>query len=122
MCKKRVFKQVIKPFTADNRYENLAIRCGMFFELFDFCGENRHGRDVRRNTSVFDIARYAFARMVADVAPPADVDMDYDFSQSSILTCMCCGEYFIRNSICQRYCDNPNCKVRAYYKRKKADI
>lgn len=79
--------------------------------------------------SVFDIAWYAFARMVADVAPPADVDMDYEFSQGSILTCMCCGEYFVRHSSRQRYCDNPNCKAernnrkaRAYYKRKKAEI
>ena len=78
--------------------------------------------------SVFDIAWYAFARMVADVAPPADVDMDYMFSQGSILTCMCCGEYFVRHSSRQRYCDNPNCKeernnrkARAYYKRKKAE-
>ncbi len=78
--------------------------------------------------SVFDIAWYAFARMVADVAPPADIDMNYDFSQGSILTCMCCGEYFVRHSSRQRYCDNPNCKAernnrkaRAYYKRKKAE-
>ena len=35
--------------------------------------------------SVFDIAWYAFARMVADVAPPADIDMDYDFSQGESL-------------------------------------
>ena len=77
--------------------------------------------------SVFDIARYFFARMVSDVASPVDVDMDYEFSQGSILTCMCCGEYFIRHSSRQRYCDNPNCKAeqnnrkaRAYYKRKKS--
>ncbi len=62
--------------------------------------------------------------MVADVAPPADVDMDYEFSQGSILTCMCCGEYFVRHSSHQQYCDNPNCKAkrnnhkaRAYYKK-----
>lgn len=78
--------------------------------------------------SVFDIAWYAFARIVADVAPPADVDMDYMFSQGSILTCMCCGGYFVRHSSRQRYCDNPDCKAernnrkaRAYYKRKKAE-
>ena len=77
--------------------------------------------------SVFDIAWYAFARMVADVAPPADVNMNYMFSQGSILTCMCCGEYFVRHSSRQRYCDNPDCKAernnrkaRAYYKRKKS--
>ena len=78
--------------------------------------------------SVFDIAWYSFARMVADVAPPADDDLNYMFSQGSILTCMCCGEYFVRHSSRQRYCDNPDCKAdrnnrksRAYYKRKKAE-
>lgn len=78
--------------------------------------------------TVFDIAWYAFARMVADVAPPADVDPDYEFSQGSILTCMACGNYFVRHSSRQRYCNNPDCqaarnnrKARAYYKRKKAD-
>lgn len=78
--------------------------------------------------SVFDIAWYAFARMVSDVAPPPDSEMDYEFSQASILTCMCCGEYFVRHSSRQRYCDNPNCqaernkrKARAYYERKKAE-
>ena len=78
--------------------------------------------------SVFDIAWYSFARMVATVAPPADADPDYVFSQGSVLTCMGCGEYFVRHSSRQRYCDNPNCqaernnrKARAYYMRKKAD-
>ena len=78
--------------------------------------------------SVFDIAWYAFARMVANVAPPADPDPDYMFSQGSILTCMACGEYFVRHSSRQRYCSNPNCqaernnrKARAYYQRKKSD-
>jgi hypothetical protein len=77
--------------------------------------------------SVFDIAWYAFARMVAYVAPPADADLNYMYSQGSILTCMACGEYFVRHSSNQRYCDNPNCqaerknrKARAYYLRKKA--
>lgn len=78
--------------------------------------------------SVFDIAWYAFARMVATVAPPADHDPDYMYPQGSVLTCMSCGEYFVRHSSRQRYCDNPNCqaernnrKARAYYQRKKAD-
>ena len=76
--------------------------------------------------SVFDIAWYAFARLAANVAPPADQDPDYMFSRGSILTCMACGEYFVRHSSRQRYCDNPNCqaernnrKARAYYERKK---
>ncbi|MBQ7444322.1 MAG: CGNR zinc finger domain-containing protein [Clostridia bacterium] len=76
--------------------------------------------------SVFDIAWYSFVRMVATVAPPPDTNPDYMFSQSSILTCMACGDFFVRHSSRQRYCNNPDCqaernnrKARAYYKRKK---
>ena len=86
-------------------------------------GKIELGADVQ---SVFDIAWYTFARLVADVAPPIDKDMDYFESQGSILTCMACGEYFVRHSSRQRYCNNPNCqaernnrKARAYYERKK---
>ncbi|MBQ3431962.1 MAG: CGNR zinc finger domain-containing protein [Clostridia bacterium] len=80
--------------------------------------------------SVFDIAWYTFARMVSDVAPPIDDDLnlDYEFSEGSILTCMACGNYFVRRSSRQRYCNNPDCqaernnrKARAYYKRKKIE-
>lgn len=77
--------------------------------------------------SVFDIAWYTFARLVATVAPPVDTDLRYEYSQGSILTCMACGEYFVRHSSRQRYCDSPDCqaernkrKSRAYYQRKKA--
>lgn len=38
--------------------------------------------------SVFDIVWYSYARMVADVAPPTDDDLNYMFSQGSILTCV----------------------------------
>jgi len=86
-------------------------------------GKIEYGADV---LSVFDICWFAFARMVADVAPPADTDPDYMYSSGSILTCMACGRYFVRHSSRQRYCNNPNCqdernrrKSRAYYKRKK---
>lgn len=78
--------------------------------------------------SVFDIAWYAFARMISDVAPRLDYDLDNIFPQGSILTCMACGEYFVRHSSRQRYCDNLNCKAernnrkaRAYYQRKKSE-
>lgn len=77
--------------------------------------------------SVFDIAWYTFARLVATVAPPVDTDLRYEYSQGSILTCMACGEYFVRHSSRQRYCDSLDCqaernkrKARAYYQRKKA--
>ena len=80
--------------------------------------------------SVFDIAWYTFARMISDVAPPIDVDMDldYEYSEGSVLTCMACGNYFVRRSSRQRYCDDPDCqaernrrKSRAYYMRKQAN-
>lgn len=48
--------------------------------------------------SVFDIAWYTFARLVADVAPPIDEDMGYFYSQGSVLTCMACGRYLVRHS------------------------
>jgi hypothetical protein len=88
-------------------------------------GKIEMGADVQ---SVFDIAWYTFARLVADVAPPVDEDLNYIESQGSILTCMACGEYFVRHSSRQRYCNNPSCqaernnrKARAYYQRKKIE-
>jgi hypothetical protein len=41
------------------------------------------GADVQ---SVFDIVWYTFARMVVDVAPPVDEDLNYICSQGSFLT------------------------------------
>ena len=77
--------------------------------------------------SVFDIAWYSFARLVADVAPPIDDDLNYMYSQGSVLTCMACGRYFVRHSSRQRYCNDPDCqakrnnrKAKAYYDRQKA--
>lgn len=46
--------------------------------------------------SVFDIAWYAFARMVADIAPLANTDMDYMFLQGPILTCMSFSLYSVQ--------------------------
>lgn len=82
------------------------------------------GADIQ---SIFDIAWYMFARLTADIAPPMDDSLNYMFSQGSILTCMCCGQYFLRHSSRQLYCDNPNCQAernrknrRACYARKNA--
>jgi hypothetical protein len=83
-----------------------------------------YGADIQ---SVFDICWYTFSRLVADVAPPVDEDLDYFESQGSILSCLACGKYFVRHSSRQLYCDNPNCQAernrknrRASYARKKA--
>jgi len=87
-------------------------------------GKVMFGADVQ---SVFDICWYTFSRIVADVAPPVDEDLDYFESQGSILSCLACGKYFVRRSSRQLYCDNPNCQAernrknrRASYARKKA--
>jgi len=88
-------------------------------------GTVKFGADIN---SVFDICWYRFARMVADVTPPADKSMDYMESTGSVLSCLCCGNYFVRHSGRQLYCDNSDCqaernnrKSRAYYARKKAE-
>ncbi len=85
-------------------------------------GTIQFGADVQ---SVFDICWYTFARIIADIAPPVDVDMDCMESTGSILSCLCCGNYFVRRSGRQLYCNDPDCqaernkrKSRAYYARK----
>ena len=104
-------------------------KLGTVFEYYDAIQKIRYVNEESAGiNSVFDIAWYSFARMVADVVPLADGDMDYNFSQGFNLTCMCCREYFVRHSGRQRYCDNSNCKAernnrkaKAYYKRKKTE-
>ncbi len=88
-------------------------------------GTIQFGADVQ---SVFHICWYTFARMIADVAPPVDDDLDCYESTGSILSCLCCGNYFVRRSGSQRYCNDPLCqaernkrKSRAYYARKKQE-
>lgn len=83
-----------------------------------------YGADIQ---SVFDICWYTFSRMVADVAPPLDEDLNYFESQGSILSCLACGKYFVRHSSRQLYCDSWDCQAernrrnrRASYARKKA--
>jgi hypothetical protein len=69
-------------------------------------GKIIYGADVQ---SVFDISWYAFSRMVADVAPLADPDMRFEDYHGTVLSCLCCGNFFVRHSSRQLYCDNPNC-------------
>ena len=84
---------------------------------------------LSKGASGFDIFWYAFGRLVADVAPPADYGIDDDFSQASILSCLACGSYFLRRSSRQRYCQNWDCQAernlrnrRASYARHKNDL
>ena len=87
-------------------------------------GKVMYGADIQ---SVFDICWYTFSRMVADVAPPVDPDLRYEESQGSILSCLACGEYFVRHSSRQLYCSSWDCQAernrknrRASYARKKS--
>jgi hypothetical protein len=87
-------------------------------------GKVMYGADIQ---SVFDICWYTFSRMVADVAPPVDEDLNYFESQGTILSCLACGKYFVRHSSRQLYCNNWDCQAernrknrRASYARKKA--
>lgn len=88
-------------------------------------GKVMYGADVQ---SVFDICWYTFSRMVADVAPPIDLDLRYEESQGAILSCLCCGEFFVRHSSRQLYCNSWDCQAernrknrRASYARKRAE-
>lgn len=74
----------------------------------DSKGKVLYAADVK---SVFDIAWYTFARMVADVSAPIDESLDYMFYQGSVLSCLACGEYFVRHSSRQLYCDSPLCQA-----------
>jgi hypothetical protein len=139
ICDSLPFLEKYRQYTNDSDYvkhvtDDMDARVFDLLEMFpDFKMRVRQDRKTHKIEmgadihSVFDIAWYSFARMVSDVAPPADTDPNYMFSQGTILTCMACGRYFVRHSSRQRYCDNPNCqaernnrKARAYYKRKKA--
>lgn len=79
--------------------------------------------------SVFDICWYTLSRMVADDAPPMDYDSESEFAEGSILSCLGCGNFYIRKSSTQKYCDRPDCqaernrrKARASYIRKKNNL
>ncbi len=77
--------------------------------------------------SIFDICWYSFARLIADVGPSVDEDLNYMQSTGSILACINCGDPFVRRASRQLYCSKPECqaernkrKSRAYYNRKKS--
>lgn len=59
--------------------------------------------------SVFDIGWYTLSRSVADDAPPEDEDINSMFREGSLLSCLCCGDFFVRRSSRQIYCGKPEC-------------
>lgn len=65
-----------------------------------------YGADVH---SVFDICWYTFARMLAQESAP--IDRGDEYCEGSILSCMACGEFFVRHSSRQRYCQKWDCQA-----------
>ncbi len=82
------------------------------------------GADVQ---SVFDLGWYTLSRCVADDAPKEDDDPDSMFREGSILSCIICGDFFVRRGPRQLYCNKPDCQAarkrknqRDVYNRQKA--
>ena len=78
--------------------------------------------------SVFDICWYTFSRLVSDIAPPLDEDLDSMYSNGSYICCLNCGKYVKRKGPRQKYCSEPDCqavrnrtKFQNYYKRQKKE-
>lgn len=60
--------------------------------------------------SVFDICWYTFSRLVADIAPPLDEDLDSMYSNGSYICCLNCGKYVKRKGPRQKYCSERECQ------------
>ncbi len=60
--------------------------------------------------SVFDIAWYTLARMIVDFGPPEEGGTGVDTSEGTLVTCLHCGEAFLRRSNRQQYCNREKCK------------
>ncbi len=62
--------------------------------------------------SVFDIAWYSFARLLAE-EPIREIEKEQGISRDRdelIINCRHCGKYMIRRSNRQEYCDSPECQ------------
>lgn len=141
LCDRFPFFEKYRDIKDDNEYvdkvmvdydDHITTLLGLFpdfrmrLKLDDKTRRIMYGADIN---SVFDIAWYTFARMLADDAPPVDDDLDYITTQGSILFCLCCGKPFIRRSSRQLYCSSPDCQAyrnrknrKASYDRKQAKI
>lgn len=123
ICDSLAFLERYRKYENDNEYLEQLIaeyddRVVQMIDIFqDFrmrlksdkkTGKVMFGAEVQ---SVFDICWYTFSRMVADVAPPVDQDLDYFESQGPILSCLACGKYFVRHSSRQLYCDSWDCQT-----------
>lgn len=141
ICDSFAFLEKYRQYESDEEYlkQLKADRVERMTQLIDLFPDfrmrlkmNRRSKKIEYGAdgySVFDICWYAFGRLVADVAPPADYGIDDEFSQASILSCLACGSYFLRRSSRQRYCQSWECQAernrrnrRASYARHKNDL
>lgn len=60
--------------------------------------------------SVFDIAWYTLARMIVDFGPPEEGGQTRDLKEGILITCLHCGEAFIRDNNRQLYCKKDECQ------------
>lgn len=97
-------------FKVGLQFENKTDKIGMYADI----------------DSVFDICWYTFSRLVADIAPPLDEDLDSLYSNGSYICCLNCGRYVKRKGPRQKYCSDPECqaarnrqKYKNFYKRNK---
>lgn len=61
--------------------------------------------------SVFDLAWYTLSRCVAHDAPKEDEDMYSLFREMTILSCLNCGDFFVRRGPRQVYCNKWDCQA-----------
>lgn len=60
--------------------------------------------------SVFDIAWYTFARLLAEDPSLEFLGSDNRCRDEILICCHHCGRFFVRNSSQQQYCDRPECQ------------
>lgn len=60
--------------------------------------------------SVFDIAWYVLAHLVAEIDPPAEPGEMSAMAEGTLITCMNCGDAFIRRNNRQLYCLKEACR------------
>jgi hypothetical protein len=139
LCKSLSYLERYRHYVKDEEYkacllENYNDHLSQVIDMFPYfrmrlkldkkTGKVMYGTAIQ---SVFDICWYAFSRMAADDAQPADDDQNYSESYGSILSCLACGKYFARHSSRQLYCNSYECQAarnrknrRASYARKRA--
>jgi hypothetical protein len=60
--------------------------------------------------SIFDICWYTLARMIVDFGPPEEGGQTRELKEGTLITCLNCGEAFIRTNNRQLYCKKVKCQ------------